>query len=77
MENTEGASLDVQKVDTQIEILHSDTKQEITKIVVGQVIPYAGIWLQVVRVSDDEVVMRPCGITAKQVKKMAKRHGRR
>lgn len=72
--------VDVQEVETELAVRDKDTNEIVAKIVVGQIIPYAGIWLRVVRVAENEVVLKPESYTGKRIKKMlgrGRKNGRR
>lgn len=68
--------INVQEVETELSVRDKDTNAVIAKITVGQIIPYAGIWLRVVRVAENEVVLRPESYTGKRIKKMFKKEKR-
>ena len=69
-DEAEDVEIEVQEVETQLALRDKSTNSIIT---VGQLIPYAGIWLRVVKVATDEVTLRPEAYTGKRIKKLLKK----
>lgn len=69
----EDVEIEVQEIETQLALRDKSTNSIIAKITVGQLIPYAGIWLRVVKVATDEVTLRPEAYTGKRIKKLLKK----
>lgn len=67
---TEETTIDVVEQETELAIRDKDSNQIVAKITVGQMIPYAGLWLRVIRVAEGEVTMRPEAYTGKRIKKI-------
>lgn len=72
-DEAEDVEIEVQEVETQLALRDKSTNSIIAKITVGQLIPYAGIWLRVVKVATDEVTLRPEAYTGKRIKKLLKK----
>jgi hypothetical protein len=59
--------------ETTLTIRDKDTNDIIAKISVGQLIPFSGVWLQVIAIVENGIIMQPAAYTHKKKKNLSKK----